>query len=195
MATMRLRRAHPSHQDRLILTLSSMFTVPNLFGAWQRQSVPTGSLDPNVDADGSKRNLPTLVASARSGMLTKGSTSPYTSYHVMWTIPCDLRPSEVFYTAFRSWRRTCKMLAATTTSLSHQIHTWVQTDQPRATRPSRPRDLPNPVTTLQSHSNLRINKPQTLEQRTTHSFGIIKYSFFWSLTLSWFHLLFFYCPY
>ena len=33
---MRLRRAHPSHQDHLILTLSSMFTVPNLFGAWQR---------------------------------------------------------------------------------------------------------------------------------------------------------------
>jgi len=37
MATMRLHRAHPSHQDRLILTLSSMFTVPNLFGAWQRK--------------------------------------------------------------------------------------------------------------------------------------------------------------
>ena len=33
---MRLHRAHPSHQDRLILTLSSMFTVSNLFGAWQR---------------------------------------------------------------------------------------------------------------------------------------------------------------
>ena len=33
---MRLRHAHPSHQDCLILTLSSMFTVPNLFGAWQR---------------------------------------------------------------------------------------------------------------------------------------------------------------
>ena len=31
---MRLRRAHPSHQDHLILMLSSMFTVPNLFGAW-----------------------------------------------------------------------------------------------------------------------------------------------------------------
>jgi len=33
---MRLHHAHPSHQDRSILTLSSMFTVPNLFGAWQR---------------------------------------------------------------------------------------------------------------------------------------------------------------
>ena len=32
---MRLRRAHPLHQDRLILTLSSMFTVPNLFGVGQ----------------------------------------------------------------------------------------------------------------------------------------------------------------
>ena len=31
---MRLRRAHPSHQDHSILMLSSMFTVPNLFGAW-----------------------------------------------------------------------------------------------------------------------------------------------------------------
>jgi len=33
---MSLCRAHPSHQDHLILTLSSMFTVPNLFGAWHR---------------------------------------------------------------------------------------------------------------------------------------------------------------
>jgi len=33
---MRLHHAHPSHQDCLILMLSSMFTVPNLFGVWQR---------------------------------------------------------------------------------------------------------------------------------------------------------------
>jgi len=33
---MRLHRAHPSHQDCLILTLSSMFTVPNLLGVWQQ---------------------------------------------------------------------------------------------------------------------------------------------------------------
>jgi len=39
---MRLRCAHPSHQDRLILTLSSMFTVPNLFGAWHRSGPVLG---------------------------------------------------------------------------------------------------------------------------------------------------------
>jgi len=33
---MRLCCAHPLHQDHLILTLSSMFTVPNLFGAWHQ---------------------------------------------------------------------------------------------------------------------------------------------------------------
>ena len=40
-------------------------------------------------------------------------------------------------------------------------------------------------------SNLCNKKPWTLEQRTTHSFGIIKYSFFWYLTLLWFHSLVF----
>jgi len=35
---MRLCHAHPLHQDHLILMLSSMFTVPNLFGVWHRLS-------------------------------------------------------------------------------------------------------------------------------------------------------------
>jgi len=58
---MRLCRAHPLHQDRLILTLSSMFTVPNLFGAWHRTMATMTPQPPpvisNDDDDGAHPQL------------------------------------------------------------------------------------------------------------------------------------------
>ena len=112
------------------------------------------------------------------GNAHQGPTSPYTPYHLIWVIPRNPHPSDIFHTAFRTWRVTWKRLVVKTASQSHPIRTWVQMDA--TTRSSRSCDLPNLVMTLQSlqtfatkslghlSNGLHIH----LESLSTHSFDI-----------------------
>ena len=127
------------------------------------RNVPTGSIDPGLDADDSKSYLETLVKSARSGNAYQGLYKPI--------LPLLLDPSDPMQSAsiggllygLQSLKNILQKVSRDDNkSITSSTHLSTNTSI------SARCDLPNRVTTPQSQ-NLRINKTQTLEQRTTHS--------------------------